>query len=278
MVRLRIGLGFGLEMVWGIAMFGFLEWQPWMVVTAAIALALVPPLFMVWLVSRRFMQGFATSFAGTEPAIIGTVSLLFGLFAAFLANDIWTRNQIARQAVIEEADAIRNLARLAEGQKEEAVRALRDALTDYVVTVREKDWPLMAVGKRSLDILAKVRTISNLLITGPVGQSANSVVQSKMLDAFTHMREKRQVRTIMAENRTFTIKWHALILFAFLTQLAITITHLTKPRAMLLAHLVFGFALATCLSILVLNEFPFSALNPISSDPLRTAMESLTRG
>ena len=258
-------------------MIDFLSWPPAAVVAASAALALLPALLMAFLVSRRSMQGICTSFAGTEPAIIGTVSLLFGLFAAFLANDIWSRNQIARQAVIEEGDAIRNLARLAEGQDRQQTATLNAALTDYVVTVREKDWPLMAQGKRSLEVLARVRTISNLIVSGPVGQTAGPVVQSKMIDAFTHMREKRQVRTIMAENRTFTIKWHALILFGFLTQIAITITHLTKVRAMVLAHLVFGLALATCLSILVLNEFPFSPLNPISSDPLRTAMESLGR-
>jgi hypothetical protein len=46
---------------------------------------------------------------------------------------------------------------------------------------------------------------------------------------------------------------------------------------MLLAQLVFGVALSTCLAILLLNEFPFSKLNPISPDPIRSAMESLFR-
>ena len=257
-------------------MIGFLNWPPALVVTACLIAALAPPLLLTWLAahaSPRHIQ----AYSGAEPAIIGTVSLLFGLFAAFLANDIWTRNQTARQAVIEEADAIRNLARLVEGQDKENVETLRVALVDYIKVVIDKDWPLMQTGARSLDVLAKVRTISNLIVTGPVGKTAGPVVQGRMLDAFVHMREKRQVRTILAENRTFTIKWHALILFGLLTQLAITVTHLNKPKPMLLAHVVFGLALATCLSILVTNEFPFSALNPISPEPLQTALASLFR-
>jgi hypothetical protein len=231
---------------------------------------------MTWICSRLAKRPAVMAFAGAEPAIIGTVSLLFGLFAAFLANDIWSRNQAAHEAVVAEGDAIRNLARLSEGN-DQATEAMRASLADYVRTAIDKDWPLMQIGKRSLEVLPKVKAISALIVTGAVGKAVGPVVQGKMLDAFTQLREKRQTRTILAESRTFTIKWHALILFGFLTQLAITLTHLTKPKPMLLSHLVFGCALATCLSILVLNEFPFSRLNPIPSDPLSLAAASLYR-
>jgi len=258
-------------------LYGFLDWPRPVVVAACIVAALGPALLLTWFVSRlpaRWRTGLSSS---ANSSTVGTVSLLFGLFAAFLANDIWVRNQIAQQAVIEEGDAIRNLARLSEGQSEPQRLELRKALVDYSQVAIQKDWPLMEQGKRSLEVLSRVRTISNLLVSGPVGKDAGPVVQTKMLDAFLHMREKRQVRVILAENRAFTIKWHAMIMFAVLTQLAISIAHIDRPKAMLLAQLVFGVALSTCLAILILNEFPFSKLNPISSDPLKSAMESLYR-
>ncbi len=258
-------------------MFSFLNWPPALVVAACIAAGLGPALLLTFVVARlpsRWRSGLASS---TNASTVGTVSLLFGLFAAFLANDIWVRNQIAQQAVIDEGDAIRNLARLSEGQSEQYRLEFRKALVDYSQTVIDKDWPLMTEGKRSLEVLGRVRTISNLLVSGPVGRDAGPVVQTKLLDSFLHLREKRQVRVILAESRKFTIKWHAMIMFAILTQLAIAIAHIDRPKSMLLAQLVFGIALSTCLSILVLNEFPFSKLNPISSDPIRTAMESLFR-
>lgn len=135
----------------------------------------------------------------------------------------------------------------------------------------------MTVGKRSLNLLQRVRTISTLIASADSGHKIGPVLQSKMLDVVVQLREKRQIRVIMAENRKLTIKWHALIVFGFLAQLAITITHLTRPRPMLLAHLLFGLALASCLSILVMNEFPFSLLNPISHEPFVTARASLFR-
>ncbi|MDX2201535.1 MAG: hypothetical protein NW223_02200 [Hyphomicrobiaceae bacterium] len=257
-------------------MQSFLAWPPGAVVALCIACAFTPALLLWTIAAVWSRKGRLAGFAGVEPAIIGSVGLLFGLFAAFLANDIWTRNQIARQAVIEEADAVRNLARLAEGSAEIA-REMRTLLVDYTNVVIQSDWPLMTQGKRSLDVLARVRTISNLIVAGSVAGAVGPVVQGKMLDAFVQLREKRQARVIMAENRKLTIKWHALIVFGLLTQLAITISHLVKPRPMLLAHVVFASALAACLSILILNEFPFSPLNPISPEPFETARNSLFR-
>lgn len=259
-------------------LLAFLEWTRPLVVTACIAAGLGPALLLTWAVSHLPIRWRMSLTSSANSSTVGTVSLLFGLFAAFLANDIWVRNQIAQQAVIEEADAIRNLARLSEGQSEQQRVELRKALVDYAKVVIEKDWPLMEHGKRSLEILSRVRTISNLLVSGPVGKDAGPVVQTKMLDAFVQLRERRQTRVILAENRKFTIKWHAMVMFAVLTQLAIAIAHIDRPKSMLLAQLVFGIALSTCLSILIMNEFPFSKLNPISSSPLRTAMESLFRG
>lgn len=254
----------------------FLMWPRELVIATCVLLAFGPALVMTAIAGFSRLNQRLQPWAGAEPAVIGMVSLLFGLFGAFLANDIWTRNQAAAHAVVEEGDAIRQLARLSEGMDKNS-ELMREALSDYVKTVIAKDWPLMQSGSRSLEILPKVRAISNHIISGPIAQSVGPAVQGKMLDAYQQLREKRQVRVGLAEGRNFTIKWHALFVFAFLTQVAIVITHLTKPRAMLLAQLVFATALSVCLAILVTNEFPFSHLNPISPEPLQKAMESLYR-
>ena len=138
------------------ALFRFLDWSPVAVVAACVIAGLGPALLLTWVVSRLPARWRASLSSSTNASTVGTVSLLFGLFAAFLANDIWVRNQVAQQAVIEEGDAIRNLARLSEGQDEQHRLELRNALVDYANIVIEKDWPLMVEGKRSLEVLARV--------------------------------------------------------------------------------------------------------------------------
>jgi hypothetical protein len=98
-----------------------------------------PGLLLVWLATRLSSATHESLHSSANASTIGTVALLFGLFAAFLANDIWVRNQMAHQAVIDEGDAIRNLARLSEGQNPEYTLMLRNALVDYAKVVIDQD-------------------------------------------------------------------------------------------------------------------------------------------
>ena len=59
-----------------------------MVVAGCIFAALAPALLLTWLASKLSPRVRDSYFSSSNAATIGTVSLLFGLFAAFLANDI----------------------------------------------------------------------------------------------------------------------------------------------------------------------------------------------
>lgn len=254
-----------------------LSWPVWAIVVLCISVTTLPPVIFWWLSHHSSLKQRLVKLSGVEPAMIGAVGLLFGLFAAFLANDIWTRNQIAENAVAQEGDAIRTLARYAEGMSKKSNEAMRDALVDYATTVIDKDWPKMTEGTRSKELLSRVRVISSMIISGDIGKEAGPGIQGRMIDAFTQMRDNRQTRVQIAENRRLTIKWYALIIFGLLTQVAIGIVHINRPAPHLIAQLVFSAAFASCLTILMLNEFPFSAMNPVSAEPLQKAMESLSR-
>lgn len=258
-------------------MEAFVTWPVWTVVASCFAVTAIPAIFQWWLVFRSPLREDLQLYSGVEPAVIGAVGLLFGLFAAFLANDIWSRNQIAELAVTQEADAVRTLARYTEGMSARSNDLMKAALVDYVQTVIEKDWPKMTQGSRSRELLAKVRAMSGLIVSGEVGKEAGPSIQGRLIDAYTQIRDNRQTRVQMAENRKLTIKWYALMVFGFLTQFAIAIVHITRPKAQILAQLVFGLAFAACLAILITNEFPFSPMNPIPPEPLQKALESLNR-
>ena len=259
------------------SIYVILGWPNWLVFLLCVALAFVPSMALVYLVGFSKVSKAFDRFEGVSPPTIGAVALLFGLFAAFLANDIWSKYQLSGASVAHEADAVRNIARLAEGRPEVETAKLKELLGAYLKDVIEKDWSEMKGGKRSKEILARVRDISNEIIAGSMATQVSPAVQSKILDSFTAMREHRQTRVNIAESRRFSAKWYGLIFFGLLTQIMIVAIHLKKPWAMFLAQAIFSSAFAACLSILVLHDFPFSEMNPISAEPLVKALESLSR-
>ncbi|MCE1181844.1 MAG: hypothetical protein LWW81_05995 [Rhodocyclales bacterium] len=256
----------------------FLQLEPYQLVLVSLVIASVVP-FLIFLVQRqpKLFARFSSDGWLVEPAIIGPVSLMFGLFAAFLANDIWGTNVAARNAVLQEADGVQAMLRYTEPLPDAEAKMMKNVLTTYVRKAIDNEWPKMRDGQVDPDAVDRLRAISNAIIIFEVGKSEGAVIQGRLLDAFNQIRVNWQTRTRIAQERQVTIKWHGVILFALLTQIAIGVVHFRRMRAMLVAQSIFGLAYALSTVLLFINEFPFSQLAPISAEPLARAYEALLR-
>lgn len=244
------------------------------VLLSLVVCGLVPAFFEIALKIPRLGR-ILNGMAGVEPAMIGSIGLLFGLFAAFLANDIWTRQETARVAVVSEAEGIQRMMRLADGLATGEAKLIKNALAAHIKLAMEEDWPAMLDGRISPKSSAKVGEISAAIITFEVGKSEGPEFQGRLLDAFNDIRTNWSLRSRMAEDRRITIKWYGVLLFGFLTQVAIAVVHIARLRAMFVAQSIFGLAFASLCAIMFINEFPFSRLTPISPAPLVTALHLL---
>lgn len=211
-----------------------------------------------------------------EPAMIGSVGLMFGLFSAFLANDIWGTNVAARTAVLQEVDGIHAMLRYSEPLPNAEGKMMRNVLTIYVKKAIENEWPKMTRGEADPEASNRLRAISNAIIIFEVGKSEGAVIQGRLLEAFNQIRVNWQTRTRIARERQITIKWQGVILFGLLTQIAIGLVHFRRLKGMLLAQTIFGWAFALTTVLLFINEFPFSSLDPISAEPLIKTLEVLS--
>lgn len=256
----------------------FLQLEPYQLVLVSLVIASVVP-FLIFLVQRqpKLFARFSSDGWLVEPAIIGPVSLMFGLFAAFLANDIWGTNVAARNAVLQEADGVQAMLRYTEPLPDAEAKMMKNVLTTYVRKAIDNEWPKMRDGQVDPEAVDRLRAISNAIIIFEVGKSEGAVIQGRLLDAFNQIRVNWQTRTRIAQERQVTIKWHGVILFALLTQIAIGVVHFRRMRAMLVAQSIFGLAYALSTVLLFINEFPFSQLAPISAEPLARAYEALLR-
>lgn len=97
------------------------------------------PFLLLYLIAAGIV--WLTHLSPARPFFV-SVAVLFGLFSAFLANDVQHRNAEVKAAIFREADGVRTILRL-----DEALGAAGSPVTvaavGYVQSVLTKEWPAM---------------------------------------------------------------------------------------------------------------------------------------
>src|SRR5215831_11397193 len=99
----------------------------------------------------------AKSFKAVTPGLLSPLGVIFGLFIAFTAAQVWTDNEKARTEIDREASALRNAAILATTLSGEFQVQIRELIRRYIAEVANQEWPMMAQGT------ANLRTIPSVL-------------------------------------------------------------------------------------------------------------------
>ena len=138
---------------------------------AEIALSVLAPIVMAVIILAFEAKGPLASAIHSSRGLVApyftAVSIIFGLFAALLVNDVWTECSIARQAVQAEADSVHLIAHLARANGIEAQVLPR--LREYVSKASAEDPYSTAIdarrgdtGKAYQDLLAGFTTVYGL--------------------------------------------------------------------------------------------------------------------
>ena len=235
----------------------FTAWLGWPVIAIFASLATfffgVAGL-MVWLSFRSRLSGRIQSIKGVVAPFFGSTAIIFGLLIAFLSNDIWERNRQAERTVFTESDTLIALYSLSAASGS-ANPGLRSAIRGYVSSVVEDEWPRLAMQQRS----AKADAALNALLR-EVALSANSKdasVQRTMLEMALRVRAAHEDRIAISNDRTVVTKWAAVLLLALITQVAVALVHLEKPRPQAAALGIFTAAAVLLLGLLAIHEAPF---------------------
>jgi hypothetical protein len=209
---------------------------------------------LVWLSFRSPLKGRVQSFKGVVAPYFGSVSIIFGLLVAFLSNDIWDRNKQAERVVLIESDTLVALYSLSIASGSDS-KALRSSIRGYASAVVEDEWPRLQSQERSTKTDAALDAL--LREVALPGTSKDIAVQRTMLDMVLKIRAAHEDRLELADDRTAVTKWGAVLLLALITQLAIAVVHLEKPRPQAAALLIFTLAAVSLLGLLAIHEAPF---------------------
>lgn len=228
-----------------------------------------------WLCFRSPMQRWIASLVGVVAPFFGAAGILFALLTGFLASDVGDRNRQAWRAVHGESSAAASLYTLSIASVSD-MAAIRAALRDYLQSVIKDEWPHMAEAGGSSKTDATLSILLAELSHPKIATEAGQAVHNAVMNSAIRVRDARADRLALASDRTNDLKWAVVLILGVITQIAIGLVHLERPRAQIAAIVVFSTAAVVALGLIALQEQPFDGAIRILPAPLEQILEPMT--
>lgn len=225
-----------------------------------------------WLINSPRTGGVFRRLTNVSPQLVAIIGLLFGLYMAFFANDIWSIRDRAQTMILEEADGLRGMLDVAGSLPVDAGAPLAAAVRGYVeAAVRE--WPLLARGESSPQARELFRQLNRVALgdplTGRLGPSAQYTVAHNLEKA----QSARYHRLALSQRRGDPLKWFAVACLGALTLLTVALVHLENWRSQLAAMLIYASAISVGFTAAYLERSPFQAF-VVSSQPIAELIDA----
>src|SRR5215469_16823236 len=231
--------------------------------TAAIYFAVV-----VFSVGRR-----ARSFKAVSAGLLSPLGILFALFMAFTASQVWSDNEKANSVVDREASALRSIVILASAFPGESEARFRSLIRSYVGDTVAQEWPMMAQGTATLQVIpySAVETLRLTLALTPNSQG-QKIAQREITTALGNALDARRQRIIISQSQVNLVKWLSLGLQAFCALFAIAMVHSDDRLAAAITMGLFGIGVAASLLLILAYDRPFTGQFAVRPSPLLQVM------
>jgi hypothetical protein len=180
--------------------------------------------------------------------------VIFGLFAAANASDLWGRSRALRLSTESEATTARSIVKFTENVGSEA-NLLRRALYDYLdaaVTI-ERNWMETGEGiaqpaQGAADALIEEATM--FATTSNAAPSLKSLIVTRV----DELRSARAERLTRFQETGSVVHWLGLVALAMITQVSVSLVHIGKPTASAVSQVVLTFSVIIALVYLALAD------------------------
>ncbi len=219
-----------------------------------------------WLINSPRTGSFFRRLTNVSPQLVAIIGLLFGLYMAFFANDIWSIRDRAQTMILQEAEGLRGILAVAESLPEEAGGPLAAAVRSYAgAAVRE--WPLLAQGTHSPQAQEMLRQLSRIALGEPLAGRLGSSAQYVVAHDLEKAQSARYHRLALSQRRGDPLKWFAVACLGTLTLLTVGLVHLDNWRSQLAAMLIYASAISVGFTAAYLERSPFQTF-VVSSRPI----------
>lgn len=227
-----------------------------------------------WLCFRSPMRKWVHSFSGVVAPFFGATGLLFALLTGFLAGDVGDRNRQAWRAVHSESSAAASVYTLSIASASD-MAAIRAALRDYLQSVIRDEWAHMSDNGGSSKTEAALAMLLAELSHPKIASEAGQAVHAALMTSALRVRDARADRLALSSDRTNDLKWTIVLILGVITQVALGLVHLERPRAQAAAIAVFSTAAVVTLGLIALQEHPFDGAIRISPAPLEQVLKPM---
>jgi hypothetical protein len=131
---------------------------------------------------------------------------------------------------------------------------------------------MLAARQSSAEVTALADSLLNLLASPKIATSAGENVQALMLRKAIEIRDERDLRIGLSQTHVNPLKWLGMAFLGFLTLLSVSVVHVDKPRAAMVAVILFALAAAPTAAIVLVQGNPFQQPTSVTPAPIVEAV------
>jgi hypothetical protein len=215
----------------------------------------------------------AKSFQAISPGMLPVLGIIFGLFVAFTAAQVWSDSERASAAVSREASALKTVLLLGAALPQEQQRRLRDLVRNHVEQAAKVEWPMMARQQASLTTTPVALNEALHLVVALTPQGAGQqTAQREIITALGSALDARRQRIIISQAEVNFVKWWCLYLQAICELAVIALVHCGNRLASGIAMGLFATGVAASVLLIAAHDRPFTGQISIPPEPLLQIM------
>jgi len=209
------------------------------------------------------------AFKAVSPGMLPPLGILFGLFVAFTAAQVWNDTERANAAVNREASSLRSVLVLASSFPGESESQLKGLVSRYVQEVAGNEWPKLAEHRISLSVSAPALLEAlRLTLTLPANSSGQQTAQRELITSLESALDARRQRILISRSEVNSVKWICLLLQAACALLATAVVHSDNRMASAFTMGIFATGVAASILLILAHDRPFVGQLSIGPDPL----------
>jgi hypothetical protein len=218
----------------------------------------------------------ARSFKAVSPGLLSPLGILFALFIAFTATQVWSDNDKANSVVDREASALRSVVILAAAFPGESETRLRNLIRSYIMDAAAQEWPMMAQRTATLQVIpySLAEALQLVLSLTPSGQGQQTA-QREMTTSLENAWDARRQRILISHSEVNWVKWLCLSVQAACALIAIAMVHSDNRLASVITMGLFGIGVAASMLLILAHDRPFTGELAVKPNPLLQVMPEL---